>query len=422
MKPYTIFLAYFIVLLALKTNAQTKSEPLVTIDQHIIDSKTLYQDVALNVYLPETYNQASDLHTYPLIVLLENEFFYQITGMVKHLSSVSSMPEAIVISFPNGFEKFYAPKVYTNNSSFWSKSWKQMPFDGDPDVFTKFLKEELFVYLAKHYRTADYRMIFGTSLTATFSLHAFCNTPDLFQAHVAIAAGNVLAMGYTPNKTFIDAITESIKANPNRRASLYVASADADTFSDSEIGVNLKKLQKRLSLFQSQNLKLKAEIFPNESHYGVVLPAFISAIETFFPKEKWNPDYSNFEKETKSTIGNIDAYYQNLSKEYGYTVLPVAERWNSGNSLQAIANRLLRQKRLEESIEVYQRLVKYRPKSPEALSILASALEANNNFKEALVTQQKAIEIAKLYDSDHMTHYQDQIADIESKLDELKDD
>ncbi|GAA4276181.1 alpha/beta hydrolase [Aquimarina mytili] len=422
MKPCTLLWACFIVLLSIKTHAQTKSTPLAYIDQHTLSSNALQQDVALNVYLPDTYNKASDLHTYPLIILLENEFFYQVTGMVKHLSSVSSMPEAIVVSFPNSFEKFYAPKVYTNKSSFWSKSWKQMPFDGDPDVFTKFLKEELFVYLSKHYRTADYRMVIGTSLTATFAMHAFCKTPDLFQAHVAIAAGNILAMGYTPDTTFIEAISESIKANPNRKANLYIACADADIISDPEIGNNAKKLKKQLSALRSENSKLKAETFVNESHYGVVLPAFISAMETFFPKEKWNPDYSVFEKSTQNTLANIDAYYQNLSQEYGYTILPVAERWNSGNSLQAIANRLLRQKRFTESIDVYRRLAAYRPKSPEALSILASALEANNNFKEALAIQQKALKVAKQFDSDHMTHYEEHMAYIESKLAELKDD
>ncbi len=416
MKPYTLLWACCIVLLSITIKAQTNSTPLAYIDQHTLRSTALQQDVPIHVYLPDTYDKASDLHTYPLIILLENEFFYQVTGMVKHLSSVSSMPEAIVVSFPNNFEKFYAPKVYTNKSSFWSKSWKQMPFDGDPDVFTTFLKEELFVYLSKQYRTADYRMIIGTSLTATFAMHAFCKTPDLFQAHVAIAAGNILAMGYTPDTTFIDAIAERIKQNPDRKAHLYIACGDADIISDPEIGNNSKLLKEQLAALRSKNLKLKAEIFPNESHYGVVLPAFISAIETFFPKEKWNPDYTTFEKSTEPTIATIDAYYQNLSQEYGFSVLPVAERWNSGNSLQAVANRLLRQKRFTEAIEVYRRLAEYRPKSPEALSILASALEANNNFKEALATQQKALEIAKQYDSDHMTHYQEHMAEIESKL------
>ncbi len=395
---------------------KAKSKPIAYIEQHSLDSRILGQNVALDVYLPETYNEASDRHTYPLIILLENEFFYQITGVVKHLSSVSSMPEAIVVSFPNDFEKFYAPKVYTNDSDFWPKSWKQMPFDGAPDTFAKFLREELFTYLKTNYRTADYKMIVGTSPTSTFPLHAFSKIPDLFQAHVAIAAGDILGMGYLPGETFIDVITKSIKSNPNRRAHLYVTSADEDTNHDSEIGKNLIALEKQLSTFTSKNLKLKAEVFTNESHYGVVLPAFIAAMETFFPKKKWNLDFGDFEKQSGNTLDNIDAYYAGLSKEYGYDVLPKADRWNSGSSLRASANRLLRQKRFEESIAVYKRLVEYCPKSAEALSSLASALEANKNYAEALTAQKKAFLLAKQYDTNHLKYYKENMEKIASKV------
>ncbi len=402
-------------------NPTSKAVPLAYIQQHIVTSKFLKQDVMVDVYLPETYDKDCTLHTYPLIILLENEFFYQVTGIVKHLSSVSSMPEAIVISFPKGFEKFYAPKVYTNNSDFWPKSWKQMPFDGIPDKFVDFFQEELFTFMHDHYRTADYRMIVGTSPTSTFPLHAFCKAPNLFQAHIAIAAGDILGMGYKPEETFINDIIKSIDSNPGNRAHLYVTSADDDVDYDSTIGKNLQELQRQMLAFTSKNLKLKAEVFPNESHYGVVIPAFISAMETFFPKKKWDPDFRNFEKLAGNTLDNIDNYYLKLSTEYGYQVLPKAERWNSGNSLQASANRLLRQKRFKESIEVYKRLVEYRPKSAQALNTLASAFEANNNLKEAFAIQKKAIALAEMYDKEHLQYYTDHMEEITSKIDETKE-
>ncbi|MFD2185853.1 alpha/beta hydrolase [Aquimarina celericrescens] len=402
-------------------SSKTKSTPLAFIQQHTLTSKFLEQEVAIDIYLPKTYAEDSNLHTYPLIVLLENEFFYQITGVVKHLSSVSSMPEAIVVGFPKGFEKFYAPKVYTNNSNFWPKSWKQMPFDGAPDKFVDFFKEELFKYMSEQYRIADYKMIVGTSPTSAFPLHAFCKAPKLFQAHVAIAAGDILGMGYQPGETFIDAIIESINNNQGYKAHLYITSADDDADYDATIGKNLEELERQMSAFTTSNLKLKAEVFPNESHYGVVLPAFISAMETFFPKERWNPDFRDFEKEPGNMLTSMDTYYHELSEEYGYTILPKAERWNSGNSLQASANRLLRQKRYEESIQVYRRLVTYRPKSAQAHSMLASALEANNNLEEALVIHKKAIALAKQYDNGHLQYYTEHMKEIASKIEGSKE-
>ncbi len=401
-------------------NPTIKSKPIAIVQEHTIDSKILDQNVSLNIFLPETYHESSDLHRYPIIVLLENEFFYQITGVVKHLSSVSSMPEAIVVSFPNDFEKFYAPKIYTNNSNFWPKSWQQMPFDGSPNTFANFLKEELFTYLESNYRTANYRMIVGTSPTATFPLHTFSKIPDLFQAHVAIAAGDILGMGYTKGDTFINAITESIETNPNRRAHLYVASADEDVTADPKIEKNILALEKKLAKLTSKNLKLKAEVYANESHYGVVLPSFIKAMETFFPKKKWNKDFRDFEKQPGNTLDNIDVYYKSLSEEYGYTVLPKSDRWNSGSSLRASANRLFRQKRFAESIAVYERLVAHCPKSAEALSCLASAHEANKNYKAALIAQEKAMALAKEYDRNHLEYYKEHMEKIASKVDSQK--
>ncbi|WP_109300260.1 alpha/beta hydrolase-fold protein [Aquimarina sp. AU474] len=420
MKSNYLILFFLFLIISLQSIFGQVSKPIAFIEQHTITSNLLEQDITLDIYLPDNYYKASKQHSYPVIFLLENEFFYQITGTVKHLSSVSSMPEVIVVGFPDGFNKFYAPMVYTNNSNFWPKSWKQMPFDGSPKIFEEFFKEELFTYLSKQYRTADYRMIVGTSPTSTFPIHAFCKAPGLFQAHIAIAAGDIIGMGYKPQETFIEAITERIKASSDYKTHLYITSAQEDVDQDSEIGKNIEELKKLVVKLNSSKLKFKAEVFPNESHYGVVLPAFISAMETFFPKKKWNPDYRDFEKSSGNTINNIDNYYKQLSTEYGFNILPRAERWNSGSSLQASANRLFRQKRYNESIEVYRRLVEYCPKSPAALSTLASALEANNNLKEALITQKKAVNLAKQFDSDHMKYYEEHMEKIASKLEDVK--
>ncbi len=69
----------------------------------------------MNMYLPESFHDVSEDHTYPIIMINGShgiKFFHMISGIVKHLSSVTLMPEAIVISFDE--EKHYAPNVYTN--------------------------------------------------------------------------------------------------------------------------------------------------------------------------------------------------------------------------------------------------------------------------------------------------------------------
>src|SRR5690606_32087812 len=98
-------------------------------------------------------------------------------------------------------------------------------------------------------------------------------------AHIAIAAGDMLGMGYKPGENFIDLIAAQIEDAANRKRYLYVTSADADSASAAEIGTNLETLHKRLLTYHSNNLKYFSGIYPDEGHYDLTLPALIDALE-----------------------------------------------------------------------------------------------------------------------------------------------
>ncbi|WP_108868209.1 alpha/beta hydrolase-fold protein [Aquimarina aquimarini] len=395
--------------------SEIKSKPIANIQQFNFESNILEQNIEVNVYLPESYNETSEKHKYPIILLLENEFFYQMTGIVKHLSSVDRMPESIVISFPKGFDKFYAPKVYTNGSNFWPESWKQMPFDGNPDDFTSFLKNELFKILNENYRIANYKMVIGTSVTATYPLHAFCNEPDLFQAHIAISAGDILGMGYTSNSTFVDSVIERIKQEKKQRGHLYICSSRSDVVDTEEIGENLVELHNRIPSDLPDVYKIKSEVYEEETHYGVVIPAFISAMNTFFDQEKWDLDFREFEKESTNTLTNIDAYYKKLSTEYGFQIFPKTNRWNSGSSLKGSGKRLLRKEKNKEALEIFERIVEYTPNTPEAYYDLAIAYETVNQIEDAKNTIIKAIDIAEKHSSESVDKYKKFLINLKTK-------
>ncbi|WP_271767457.1 alpha/beta hydrolase-fold protein [Aquimarina algiphila] len=394
---------------------QISTVPISHAEKITFHSKILDEKRVMNIYLPESFHDASEDHTYPIIMISGShgvKFFQMISGVVKHLSSVTRMPEAIVISFDE--EKHYAPNVYTNGM--WG-STEELEFNADPDQFVKHLKEELFPYLKKQYRANDYRMIIGVSGSSVFPLHTFAKEPDLFRAHITVASADMIGMGYRPNTTFIDAFEESFIKNPNRKGQLYLGIASSDLKGKKQqYQNNLDELQKRLAPFQSKNLMLKVETIPNEEHYDCIIKAMLSSIEMIFPIEEWSPKFRDIIKQPGNALENIDVFHQKLSTMYGFPILPKAERWNSVNSLRFIGGKLLKDGRIKESIEVFKRRVEYRPKSPWAYNSLSEALEKDNQLKAAIEAQQKAVELAKEYDSQYVSEYQKQLSKLKDKL------
>ncbi|CAL2108363.1 TPR_REGION domain-containing protein [Tenacibaculum sp. 190524A02b] len=367
-----------------------KDVSLYNYQQHKINSKVLKEQVLVNISLPKDYKLYSKEKVYPVIVVLEPEFFSQIVSTTSHLSTLSGIPECIVISFPNRFSKSYGPQLYTNGSKFWPIEWKQMPFDGDPNEFNTFFKNELFPYLASNLRVAPYNIILGTSSTTPQVFHTFLNEPKLFQGYITIAAGDFLSMGYSSNSNLISAIENSIKKNP-RTLNLYVASADSDIQNTPQIGMNLNQLQNKVTPYLSNSIKVSSEIISNETHYGIVLPAYINAMKMIFPLKKWDVDYRVFSIPNENTLMNINQYYEELSKEYGYKILPTISRWNSGNSLERVGEKLIRKKQYNQAIEIFKHIIQYQPKSHKAFFNLAKTHKSFSDHNKAELAIEQAI-------------------------------
>lgn len=377
--------------------------------QDVIYSKILSENRKINIYLPDNYEKSSEQLTYPVLVLLEDEFFYMVSGVVKHLSSVERMPETIVVSI---LDMTYIPTVYTNGSTFWPSAQLS---DENPDPFTRHLKEELFPYLKTNYRANDFRMIMGLSSTAIYAFHTFVKEPELFNAHIAIAAGDILGMGYVEGENFISSISNEVERSRGKIRYLYVTSADSDGHNYPEIEKNLLELERTLRPLHGEEFKFISRIFPNEGHYDVALPAFLEALTLIFPTEDWSPRYRDIVNESGNALKNIDRYYQQLSIKYGFEILPRAERWNSVNRLSWIGPYLIRQGRITEGIEIIERWAEYCPKSTLALSELAKAYEANGELRKALAAMTRAYNLAKELNQD-MKPYGDQLEKLNSQI------
>lgn len=395
-----------------QTAIESKTEPINLGSRFSYYSNILDETRTVNIYLPEYYDESSEDHTYPVIYLNGDhgdQFFHVTAGVVRHMSYVERMPEAIVVSFHDGIS--YAPTLY--NNGMWGSS-EIFDFETDPDLFIKHLEEEFFPMLKQNYRVADYKIIVGVSGSAFFPLHTFAKAPGLFDAHFILAAADVIGMGYEKGKTFVDAIEQSFKENPNRKDILYFGVAEQDIAWQDDYALNMKNLRNQVLPFASDSFRINIDVIEGEMHYDSYIKALLAGIELTFPHKNWSPKYRDIVKKEGNALANIDAFYAQLSDQYGFKILPKANRWNNVNCLRFIGSRFLINDRLEEALQVLQRWTQYRPQSAEAMSQLANGYKVNDQLDMAIETQKKAIELARQYDPESVEYYEEKLKEISS--------
>lgn len=416
MKPNTSRI--FVILFLLAQIQPLMAQPEIEKDTEQINlgtrftyySKILDESRTVNLYLPEYYHESSEDHTYPVIYLNGSHgdrFFQTTAGIVRHMSYVERMPEAIVVSFHDGIS--YAPTVYNNDM--WGTQEK-LDFETDPDLFIRHLEEEFFPMLEANYRVADYRIIVGVSGSAFFPLHTFVNAPEMFDAHFILASADIIGMGYEKGKTFVDAMEQTFIQIPNRKEILYFGVAEHDIAWKEHYKVNMTNLREKILPFASDSFKIDIDVIEGEMHYDSYLKALLAGIELTFPHKKWSPKYRDIVKRDGEAMANIDAFYDSLSSDYGFRILPKANRWNNVNCLRFIGSRFLIDDAPEEALEVLTRWTAYRPRSAEAMSALAFGYKANDQIDMAISTQKKAIELAKKYDTESVAYYEEKLTDL----------
>jgi predicted alpha/beta superfamily hydrolase len=365
------------------------SQP-VTIGRQIeFRSKILDSDVRMNLYVPESFAISSPTHTYPVIFANGGhgeQFFSTLVGIVKHLGDRERIPESLVVSLNDMGD---IPEIYTHGM--WGA--EKLGGSGDPGASLRHIEQEVIPYLEKNYRANDYRLLVGVSGSSLFPIHTFTAAPGLFDSHILIAAADMMGMGYTEDATFIDAFEAALSAAPKRRAKLYVGVADGDLENRDDYRANLDELKARLARFEQ--LDLRVEILPRTDHYEAFLKGMLSALEQNFPHERWSARYRELVAQPGDALENIDRYYRDLSREYGFEILPRADRWNNVNCLRFMTRHLIQLERAPEALAVAKRRVEYQPGVSGSYSGLADAYEANGELGAAVEAQEKAVALER---------------------------
>jgi hypothetical protein len=359
-------------------------------------SEILGRKTEMNLYLPTSFSASSMEHTYPVIVANGShgkEFFHTLTGVVKHLGELDRMPVSIVVSLN---DSGYYPATFTNGM--WGRD--KLEAYEDPELYVRFLQQELFPYLKQNYQAADYTMLIGVSGSALFPLYSLTHHPDLFDYHILTTSHDMIGMGFVEDMDIIEHIQQTFENRSDIGTSLYFGVADDDINRntpqrDAKYQDNMQRLMEMLQRVGQEKLKSKVEVIENERHYDVYIKALLSAFEFQFPEHRWAKKYRELIALPGNAMDNIEKHYQTLSAEYGFTILPKGDRWNSVNCLRLVSRNLTRDKRLDEAAEVAYRWAELRPFSPQPYERLAQIYIEQYRHKEALNAINQAIGLAR---------------------------
>ncbi len=379
---------------------QKKSNEIQIGNRHHITSSILNEDRAFQVYLPPTYF-FSDKSEFPVIYLLDGDYnFHYVTGLVELMSNVSGkMPECIVVGISDKGASKYRQNCTPNQIE---------GRNGNAENYMNFITDELKLYVNKNFRTSDYSMLIGHSIGGLFVTNFLLEKPTSFNAFIAIDPSFWLG-----DFEIINRAKTSLKDKNTAQASYYVSSSSAE-------GMGIDKYVEILEKqFPAKN-NWKYFNLGDENHNSVGLLTIKKSFEDMF--KNWSISRSEFmtfksaqevidhykelSKKFETTVsihpyflGNIMYYYFNRKRKDDLQLLEKEIKEHFPSSISVFYNQLalnyFENKEYQKAIENYNKSIAVNPLSFNSYDGISKVYLAQKEFKKAIASSKKAIEIAK---------------------------
>ncbi len=326
------------------------------------DSEILEETRDVFVSLPDNYEASKE--SFPVLYVLDGETkFYIASAIVNFLTNNRSIPNMIVVGIPNTIR----------NRDFTPVNNPEIRNTGGADNFNKFLSEEVMTYINGNYRTMDYKILFGHSLTGMSSIYTLFANPGLFDAYIT-------ASPYLMNEEeyALDIAEEILKEKSDFKEQLYISIGDEPDYFNS-----LDRLTTLLTSNQS-GINWAYEKYENEDHGSIPLRSITDGLGFIF--SDWRLD----NEIAMQGLDAIKSHYKNRMEKYGFTT-KITEA-----TLNVAGYRLLQAGEFGKSIEVFKYNVELYPNSANVYDSLGDGYDGKGKTKKALKNYRKAVELGKL--------------------------
>jgi hypothetical protein len=188
----------------------------------------------------------------------------------------------------------------------------EFPTSGGATQFLEFMESELIPYIDSHYRTEPYRILCGWSLGGLFTIYSYLEQITCFSAYLAISPSL-----WWDEDAYFKKAKEFVKRNDVLQKRLVVTVG-------SEEGGNIGRTVKDGVIPLMKNKygrggRFRSAVISGEGHNYVPYKAIYEGLISLF--SDWVVPNGSLEK----GFPDVEEYYQNLSREYGYAIkIPAA--------------------------------------------------------------------------------------------------
>ena len=257
--------------ISIVANAQ-KEESILIGNKVTVFSNILKENRKIWIYNPgqTAINPIADKH-YPVVYVLDGDaHFLSTVGMIQQLSQANGntiLPEMIVVGIENtNRQRDLTPSLVTPGNN------------AKVNPFLDFLETELIPYVDKNYNTAPYRILVGHSLGGLTAIDILTNSPELFNAYIAIDP----SMWYDDEKFLNNAISQIPNKNlqgtrlfigtaNTMPAGMTLANLENDKSAETQHIRSIFKLDNFIKGNSTTGLKYLLKYYENESHISVPL-------------------------------------------------------------------------------------------------------------------------------------------------------
>ena len=386
-----LYIIYFVLCMVKLPCLQGQTSSVVTLGKNVtIHSNLLDEDRQLYIYLPESYKNST--FQYPVLYLLDAEYeFVPMVGIVEFMSGAGKIPEMIVVGIVNtNRSRDLTPEAPNDDES--KKFWGEI---GGAMKFKSFIKNELFPFINKEYRTDGYKILRGQSFGGLFGLFDYFGNNPLFNAYILTSP----TVRWNENKLFKQ--LKQFDYNPNDKRKIYLGEAEFDSGTDTGI----RDFSQALSNHIYNPTYFNYDFFKGENHYSLVFKASQKGLEFLY--KNWKMPHNLL---LEGDFETIMSHYEKASEEFGHQMkIPMGQ-------IIGLENEQLRKGNYKKAIEIALKNIELYPNQPETYWHLGDAFLFAEDYKVALKCFEKALEKAKVLDMSDLKDYIDSVRNTKLKL------
>lgn len=381
--------------LSLWVKGQSGPQPIVFGHIDTVYSEILKEKRPVWVYTPGFDTVYFTKPQYPVLYVLDGDgYFTSLVTMIQHLSQHNGntvLPQMIIVGILN--TQGHRTRDLTAIKS------SQDTTSGGGEQFTAFLEKELIPYIDKNYATAPYRTFMGHSLGGLLVINTLMKHANLFNGYVAMEPSM-----FFDNDVLLGQVDGILKQKDFKGKSLFLAIANTmypgmdttqvrtDTTMITHHIRSILKMKDNLQKYPANNLRWSYKYYPDDDHPSVSLIAAYDGLRFVFKDNRFprnQPQFQYFDKTISPAEMRkmIDAHYQLMTKEMGYTVRP------DEGSMNQFGYMFLQQKDFERSQMFFQVNIDYYPKNFNVYDSMGDCYLAMNEKAKAMEYFKKALSI-----------------------------